>query len=254
LKKERKDKRSDIKDAGGNFAGRGLRGIAKVNPLLALSRGGVLILVGENTWGFATRLAPALLPDAESRELFKPDAIINAKKGWKKVQQGYKNMGGDAEKLRKKVIEGYKKKPYKVSKKSSLDGEVTYEFEEYSNFEVASGVAIASAVTSGISALAGLVSSFTKAGGEQNPYKEDKTPQEYKNAITDGTIEMSPITDPKAPVLNDKGEWIEPSTGKTIDPVTGKYKDDIFGLNKWVAVGIGVVTLFALYSIFKSKK
>jgi len=254
LKKERKDKRSDIKDAGGSFAGRGLRGLAKVNPLLALSRGGVLILVGENTWGFATRLAPALLPDAEAQELFKPDAIINAKKGWKKVQQGYKNMGGDSEKLKNKVIEGFKKKPYKVSKKSSFEGEVTYEFDEYSNFEPVSGTVIASAVTSGITALAGLVTAFTKAGGEQNPYKDDKTPQDYKNAIADGTIETSPITDQKAPVLNDKGEWVEPSTGKTIDPVTGKYKDTILGMNKWLAIGIGVAGLFGLYYILKSEK
>jgi hypothetical protein len=253
LKKERKDKRSDIKDAGGNFAGRGLRGLAKITPILALSRGGVLILVGENTWGFATRLAPALLPDAEAQELFKPDAIINAKKGWKKVANGYRNMGGDAEKLKNKVIEGYKKKPYKVSKKSSVDGEVTYEFDEYSNFE-ATAVAIASAVTSGITALAGLVTAFTKAGGEQNPYKDDKTPQDYKNAIADGTIETSPITDQKAPVLNDKGEWVEPSTGKTIDPVTGKYKDTILGMNKWLAIGIGVASVVVIYSIFKSKK
>ena len=104
LKTERKDKRGDIKDAGGNIIGRGYRGLAKITPILALSRGGVLILVGENTWGFATRLAPALLPDAEAKELFKPDAIVNAKKGWKKVANGYKNMGGDAEKLKNKVI------------------------------------------------------------------------------------------------------------------------------------------------------
>ena len=253
LKTERKDKRSDIKDAGGNIIGRGYRGLAKITPILALSRGGVLILVGENTWGFATRLAPALLPDAEAKELFKPDAIVNAKKGWKKVANGYKNMGGDAEKLKNKVIEGFKKKPYKVSKKSSADGELTYEFEEKSNFE-ATSIAIASAVTSGVTALAGLVSAFTKAGGEQNPYKEDTTPQDYKTALVDGTIETNPTTDPKAPVLNEKGEWVEPSTGKVVDPVTGKYKDTILGINKWLAIGIGVAGLFGLYYILKSEK
>jgi hypothetical protein len=255
LKKERKDKRSDIKEAGGNVFGRGLRFVAKVTPILALSRGGVLILVGDNTWGFATRLAPALLPDAEAKELFKPDAIEKAKKGWKKVANGYRNLGGDAEKLKSKVIEGYKKKPYKVAKTkdSSFDGDVTYEFEEYSNFELTTAGIITS-VSAGIGALASLVSAFTKAGGEKNPYKDDKTPDDYKNAINDGTIETNPSAGDKAPVLNDKGEWIEPSTGKVIDPITGKYKDTIFGINKWLAIGIGVAGVVGLYYIFKGKK
>ena len=254
LKKERKEKRSDIKEAGGGIGTRIWRATAIVNPLLAVGRGGVLILVGDNTWGFATRLAPALLPDAEAKELFKPDAIEKAKKGWKKVANGYRNMGGDAEKLKSKVIQGYNKKPYKVAKKSSFDGEVTYEFEEQSNFEAVTGVAIAGAVATGISALAGLVSAFTKSGGEKNPYKDDKTPEDYKQALADGTIEGSPVTDPKAPVLNDKGEWTEPSTGKVIDPITGKYKDTIFGINKWLAIGIGVAGVVGLYYIFKGKK
>lgn len=252
LKKERKDKRSDIKDAGGNIFGRGFRGLAKITPITALARGGVLVLVGENTWGFATRLAPALLPDAEARELFKPDAIVNAKKGWLKVANGYRNMGGDSEKLKNKVIQGYKKKPYKVSKKSSADGELTFEYSDVAGVDDA--VALTTAISTGIGALAGLVNSFTKAGGEQNPYKDDKTPQDYKTAIVDGTIETNPATDPKAPVLNDKGEWVEPSTGRSVDPVTGKYKDTILGMNKWLAIGIGVAGLFGLYYILKSEK
>jgi hypothetical protein len=254
VKKERKEKRSEIKEAGGGIGTRLWRATAIVNPLLAVGRGGVLILVGDNTWGFATRLAPALLPEKEAKELFKPDAIEKAKKGWKKVANGYRNMGGDDAKLKSKVIQGYKKKPYKVAKKSSFDGEVTYEFEEQSNFEAVTGVAIAGAVATGISALAGLVSAFTKSGGEKNPYKDDKTPEDYKNALADGTIEGSPVSDPKAPVLNDKGEWTEPSTGKVIDPITGKYKDTIFGINKWLAIGIGVAGVVGLYYIFKGKK
>lgn len=257
LKKERKEKRSEIKDAGGNAVTRFWRATAVVNPLLATSRGGVLILVGDNTWGFATRLAPALLPEKEAKELFKPDAIEKAKKGWKKVARGYRNMGGDDEKLKSKVIQGYKKKPYKVAKTkdSSFDGFPIYEFEEQSNFDGgASALVIANAVVAGISALAGLVSAFTQAGGEKNPYKDDKTPQDYKNALADGTIETNPVTDPKAPVLNDKGDWVEPSTRKVIDPITGKYKDEIFGMNKWVAIGIGVVGIVGIYYLVKGKK
>jgi hypothetical protein len=254
LKKERKDKRADIKEAGGSGLTRLVRVSNRINPILATARGGVLILVGDNTWGFATRLAPALLPDAEAKELFRPEAIENAKKGWKKVSNGYKNMGGDVNKLKSKAIEGYKKKPYKVAKvkDSNFDGECVYEFEEKSNF--AEPVSTITAVTGGITALAGLVSSFTKAGGEKNPYKETNTPDDYKRAMEDGTIETTPSAGDKAPVLNDKGEWVEPITGKVIDPVTGKYKDTIFGVNKWLAIGIGVAGVVALYYIFKEKK
>jgi hypothetical protein len=252
VKKERKEKRSDIKEAGGGFGKRLWRATAVVNPILATARGGVLILVGDNTWGFATRLAPALLPESESKELFRPEAIEKAKLGWKKVANGYRNMGGDPNKLKSKAIEGYKKKPYKVARKSSFQGEVTYEFEEQSNF--VDPITLSSAVTAGIGALSGLVSAFTKAGGEKNPYKDDKTPEDYKTALKDGSIETNPEIDAKSPVLNEKGEWVEPSTGKEIDPMTGKYKDTIFGMNKWVAIGIGVVGVVALYYVFKSKK
>lgn len=252
LKKERKDKRSEIKEAGGNLLGRTWRATAKINPLLVASRGGVLVLVGENVWGFATRLAPALLPDSEAKELFKPEAIEKAKIGWKKVARAYENLGGESEKLKQKAIAGYKKKPYKVSRKSSFEGEDFYEFEEQSNF--VEPITISTAITTGIGALTGLVSAFTKAGGEKNPYKDDKTPEDYKNALKEGDIETNPPTDPNAPILNEKSEWVEPSTGKKIDPITGKYKDTIFGINKWVAIGIGVVSFFGIIYILKGKK
>jgi hypothetical protein len=253
LKTEKKDKRSDIKEAGGNLGKRIWRTTAVVNPILATARGGVLLLVKDNAWGFATRLAPALLPDAQAKELFKPEAIEKAKTGWKKVANGYRNMGGDAEKLKSKVIEGYKKKPYKIARKSSFEGDY-YEFEEYSNFEPYTIITAIGAVSAGLGALASLVSSFTKSGGEKNPYKEGQTPPDYQNALNDGTIETNPPLDGKAPVLNDKGEWTEQSTGKVIDPITGKYKDTIFGLNKWLAIGIGVAGVVGLYYIFKGQK
>jgi hypothetical protein len=252
VKTERKDKRSDIKEAGGNIFKRGLQTFAKVNPLLVLARGGVLILVGYNVWGFATRLAPALLPDEEAKKLFTPEAIEGAKKGWGKVSKGYKNMGGEPDKLKSKAIEGYRKKPYKVARKESFEGGSIYEFEEQSNF--VEPVTIISAVTAGIGALAGLVSAFTKAGGKKNPYKEGQTPPDFQEALNDGTIETNPPIDEKAPVLNEKGEWIEKSTGRVIDPMTGKYKDTIFGVNKWLAIGIGVVALAGLYLVLKPKK
>jgi len=109
-------------------------------------------------------------------------------------------------------------------------------------------------VVAGIGALSSLVTAFTQAGGEKNPYKETNTPDDYKRALEDGTIETTPSAGVKAPVLNDKGEWVEPTTGKVIDPITGKYKDTIFGVNKWLAIGIGVAGVVGLYYIFKGKK
>ena len=253
LKTERKDKRGDIKEAGGSGVTRLWRATAVVNPILGLSRGGVLLLVGDNAWGFATRLVPALLPDAEAKELFRPEAIEKAKKGWKKVANGYRNIGGDDAKLRSKVLQGYKKKPYKVAKKSSFDGNDYYELDEAtSSFDF--GISETAMVTSALGVVASLISAFTKAGGEKNPYKDDKTPDDYKKALEDGTIETNPTAGDKAPILNEKGEWVEPSTGKVIDPLTGKYKDTIFGINKWLAIGIGVAGVVGLYYIFKGKK
>lgn len=253
LKTERKDKRGDIKEAGGSGVTRLWRATAVVNPILALSRGGVLILVGDNAWGFATRLVPALLPDAEAKELFRPEAIEKAKKGWKKVANGYRNIGGDDAKLKSKVIQGYKKKPYKVAKKSSFEGNYYYELDETtSSFDF--GISESVMVTSALGVVTSLITAFTKAGGEKNPYKDDKTPEDYKNALADGTVETNPPLDGKAPVLNDKGEWIEQSTGRVIDPLIGKYKDTIFGINKWLAIGIGVAGVVGLYYIFKGQK
>lgn len=252
VKQERKDKRSKIKEAGGNVFTRGIRKVAKVTPILAVGRLGVLILVGDNTWGFATRLAPALLPESEAKELFKPEAIEKAKIGWKRVEKAYKNLGGDTDKLKSKAIQGYKKKPYKVSRKESFDGEVYYEMEETSNFvDPITAIGVAGA---GISTLASLVSTFNKSGADKNPYKDEKTPEEFRVGMADGSVEMNPPVEPDAPKLNEKGEWVEPSTGRPIDPVTGKYKDTIFGINKWVAIGIGVVGLVAVYYVVKGKK
>lgn len=268
VKKEKKEKRSQIKETGGgNFGKRFWKVTARFNPLLATSRVGVLTLVKDNTWGFATRLAPALLPDAESKELFKETQIEKAKKGWKKVCNGYKNMGGDCNKLKNSVISGYRKKPYKISKKSSFTGESIYEFEDYSNFEgepfydfehysnfEPTAVIIASSVSAGITALTGLVKLFTKQAGNENPYKDEKTPDDYKKALLDGDVETNPKEDVNAPKLNDNGEWIDAKTGKVVNPITGVEKDTIFGLNKWLAIGIGVTGILGLYYLLKTKK
>lgn len=251
IKKERKEKRAEIKDAGGNLLGRTWRATAKVNPVLLASRGSVLALLDMNAFGFSTRLAPALLPDDKSKELFKPDAIIKAKKGWEKVSRAWKNLGGDPNKLKSNALKGYNKKPLKVARKSSFEGEDYYEFEEQSNF--VDPVTLTTIITTGLSTLAGLITTFSKAGGEKNPYKPEKTPDDFKTGLEEGAVENPEIPE-NSPTVNEKGEWIEQSTGKVIDPVTGKYKDNILGMNKWVAIGLGVVALAGVIYLIKGKK
>jgi hypothetical protein len=251
VKKERKEKRAEIKEAGGNVFGRVWRTTAKINPVLLASRGSVLALLNMNTFGFSTRLAPALLPDEKAKELFKPDAIVKAKKGWEKVSNAWKNLGGDPNKLKDSAIKGYNKKPYKVARKSSADGEEYYEFEEQSN--LVDPVTLTGIISTGLTTLGALINAFTKAGGEKNPYKPEKEPDDFKKGLEEGAVE-NPEIPSNSPEINEKGLWVDPSTGKEIDPLTGKYKDNILGLNKWVVIGIGVVALAGIIYVLKGKK
>lgn len=252
LKRERQEKRSDIKEAGGNIFVRTGRTFAKVFPLTALSRGGVLVLVGVNAFGFSTRLAPALLPEAEAKKIFSPEAIELAKKGWAKVKKGWANLGGNPSNLQEKIIKGYKKKPYKIKAEDKVQSGFEGVEYEYSNV---GGISIATAVTAGISALAGLINSLNKAGAKNNPYKDGEAPQEYLDSLKDGTVTDVPKQEPDKPQLDPTtGKWIDPKTGKVIDPTTGEFKDEIFGINKWLAISIGVVGIFGVYYLLKKKK
>lgn len=250
VKRERQEKRSEIKEAGGNIFVRTGRAFAKVFPLTALSRGGVLVLVEANSFGFSTRLAPALLPESEAKKKFTPEAIELAKKGWSKVKKAWTNLGGNPSNLQEKILKGYNKKPYKIKAedkvKSGFEG-VEY---EYSN-----AVGAVSIVTAGISALAGLINAINKSGVKNNPYKDGEAPQEYLDALKDGTITNVPKQEPDKPQLDPTtGKWIDPTTGKVIDPTTGEFKDEIFGINKWLAISIGFVGVVGIYYLLKNKK
>ena len=251
LKKERKEKRSEVKEAGGNFLVRFGRFNAKLFPLTALARGGVQVLTDWNSFGFATRLAPAVLNEKEANEKFSPEAIVKAKKGWEKISKAWINMGGNPINLKAKIIKGYRKRPFKVKRNSSFEGDI-YEYSAIAGVDDA--LEIATAVTTGLSALGGLIGALNKSGAEKNPYKEGQTPPEYAEALKDGTIDTVPEQDKNKPYLDPTtGEWLDPETKRPIDPTTGKYTDTIFGLNKWVAIGIGVASLFGLYYITKKK-
>jgi hypothetical protein len=253
LKKERKDKRSDIKEAGGNVFGRYIRIVAKVSPFTLAGRGGALLLISNNAFGFSTRIAPAILPKEEAEKIFKKESIDKANNRWGRVDKLWRNLGGDVNKLKESIIKGYNKKPMKIDKESSFEGDYySIEFnEEYSNFSidpVTGGIVVA-----GLGVVSSLVSAI--AGTDKNPYKQGMTPIEYQNSLNEGDIDNVPPQDPNSPQVNPKtGDWIDPKTGRVIDPITGKYKDTIFGVNKWVAIGIGVVALAGIYYVLKGKK
>ena len=241
VEKEKEEKKQAL-DENAGFGRKGLRVATRFNPITAIGRGGALTLINMNGFGFATRLAPALLPDAEAQKIFKPESIEKAKKGWIKVQRAWKDLGGKTDKLKDAILKGWEKKPEKLK-------EPTEEEKEFSNIEPVTTTALIGAGTTVVTAL---INAISKAGVDKNPYQDGKTPPDYAQGLNDGSLNTPPI-DPNAPTLNTKGEWIDPKTGEKVDPSTGKKDDRIFGLNKYLALGIGVAGVVALYYIFKGK-
>jgi hypothetical protein len=241
VEQEKEEKKQAI-DENAGFGRKAVRFATRFTPITALGRGGALLLIEMNGFGFATRLAPALLPDAEARNLFKPESIEKAKKGWAKVQRSWKNLGGKVDKLQSAILKGYKKKPEKLK-------EPTQEEKEFSNIEPITTTALIGAGTTIVTAL---IDAISKAGVDKNPYQDGKTPPNFQQGLNDGTVENPPL-DPNAPALNTKGEWIDPKTGEKINPETGKLDDRIFGINKYLAIGIGITGVVALFYLFKKK-
>ena len=241
VEQEKEEKKQAI-DENAGFGRKAVRFATRFTPITALGRGGALLLIEMNGFGFATRLAPALLPDAEARNLFKPESIEKAKKGWAKVQRSWKDLGGKVDKLQSAILKGYKKKPEKLK-------EPTKEEKEFSNIEPITTTALIGAGTTIVTAL---IDAISKAGVDKNPYKDGKTPPNFQQGLNDGSVENPPL-DPNAPALNTKGEWIDPKTGEKVNPQTGKLDDRIFGINKYLALGIGVAGVVALYYLFKRK-
>jgi len=241
VEQEKEQKKQAI-DENAGFGRKAVRFATRFTPITALGRGGALLLTKMNAFGYATRLAPALLPDAEAQNLFKPESIQKAKDGWIKTQRAWKNLGGKPEKLKEAILKGYKKKPEKLK-------EPTQEEKEFSNVaEPISGGTILIVGGSILTSLIGLVGKIV----DKNPYKGGKTPPNFQQGLNDGTVENPPL-DPNAPALNTKGEWIDPKTGEKVNPQTGKLDDRIFGVNKYLVLGIGVAGVVALYYLFKRK-
>lgn len=250
-KEQRKIKRDRVKEAGGTFFARVGRGFAKVFPLTAASRGGVLILTKMNAFGFATRVAPAILPEAEAKKKFKPEAIKNGKVAWKKISNAFKNLGGNPKKLQEAILQGYKKKASKVEKQSSADGYTKFVVSEYSN---AIDPATASLIATGVSALVSLIGILVKNRVPKDPYKSGEAPADWENSKN--AVDEAPPIDPNEPQLDpNTGEWIDPATGKVIDPLTGAYKGEIFGMNQYLFYGLlGATAIGIIFAIRKLTK
>jgi hypothetical protein len=243
-KEQRKIKRDRVKEAGGTFFARVGRGFAKVFPLTASSRGGILVLTKMNAFGFATRIAPALLPEAEAKKKFKPEAIQNGKVAWKKIANAYRNLGGNPDKLKEAILKSYKKKASKVEKQSSADGYTKFVVSSHSNVDPATATLIAT----GISALVSLIGILVKNKVPKDPYLEGEAPADWTNSKS--AVDEAPPIDPNEPQLDPAtGKWIDPATGKEIDPLTGAYVGEIFGMNQYLfygllgATAIGVILL-----------
>ena len=217
------------------------RGFAKVFPLTASARGGILLLAKMNAFGFSTRIAPSILPEGESKKLFKGSAIKNGKNAWKKIQTAFKNLGGNPKKLEEAILSGYKKKATKVSKKSSADGYTKFTVSEFSNIDPATATLIGTGITAFVSLIAIIVQNKVP----KDPYLEGEAPADWNNSKS--VVDDVPPLDPNEPQLDPAtGEWIDPATGKVIDPLTGAYKGEIFGMNQYLfygLLGVGAVGL-----------
>lgn len=249
-KEQRKIKRDIVKESGGNFFARTGRGFAKVFPLTASARGGILLLAQMNAFGFSTRLAPSLLPEAEAKTKFKPEAIKNGKVAWKKISNAFKNLGGNPKKLEEAILKGYKKKASKIDRKSSADGYTKFTVSDFSNIDPATATLIGTGITAFIS----LINILSKYIVPKDPYLQGKAPDDWedsKNAVDD----LPPI-DPNEPQLDPTtGEWIDPETGKVIDPLTGAYKGEIFGMNQYLFYALlGATAIGLFFAIRKFSK
>ncbi len=223
---------------GGTVIGRSLRGVAKVSPISAASRGGSLILINKNASGIATRLAPALVPESEAKQKFTPEAIELAKKGYSRVEKAWKNLGGNEFKLKEAILKGYKSKPEKLPRKS----------------ESSNAVGASVLISAGASLIAALLTLINKIGVKKNPYKNGSAPSEFKAGLDNGDVEETVPVESDAPQVDpNTGKWVDPETGNEVDPNTGK--EMILGMKPvlfWTVTGLSAVALgFGIYAVVK---
>ncbi len=259
-KEKRKERRAKRKAEGKGLFRKIWKGFKKFNPLGVVARNGALVGIRMNVFGFATRMAPALVSDKR----FKADSVAKAKPAYKKLLKSWEKLGGKPSAMRQAILKGWKKKPFlaknKKGKTSSANG--TYEFEIVtptrsdqvneltSNFEPAT----AGIVSAGLGVIAALLGLLKKNDVDKDPYMEGEAPVEYEDALRAGIVEEEIPYDPDDPVLDEDGNWIDPTTGDIVDPETGEIIDKtILGIPQ-VPFIIGSVVLGAavIYISYKA--
>lgn len=246
VEKEKEEKKQAIEDNLG-LGSKVFRGVMKVNPVTLTARAGALLIIKFNGFGIATRIAPALLPDAEARENFSDETINASKKALPKILRAWKKVGGNEQKFKEAILKNWKKRPEKIKSKSSFDGN-----EKWSYPTGVEETGAGALILEGLTIISPIITTLVSAGVGKNPYKQGKTPADYEDALKNGDLE-NPSQNPNYPTINKNGDWIDPKTGEKINPQTGQKDDRIFGLNKYLALGIGVAGVVALYYLFKGK-
>lgn len=243
------------KDTGKNVA-KGFVKVAqftmKVFPLTLAGRGGFLFMVARNGFGLADRLAPLYLEDNDPiLRKYKPEAVKEVRNSKFKIENAWKNMGGEINPFKKAILDG-RGRPPRVFKKGdkSFDGtqypysvtfDGNYEYfgsepfydmfdgdvytyfdgEQYvqehkSNFVagVDDAVAIGTMVISGLGVVASFVGLLKSNKVPEQPFI-DGTPE--AKALSTMPTSASQI-DPNSPILSPDGtKVIDPSTGETFN-------------------------------------
>lgn len=236
VKAELKDeKKAIIKEHGGTFAGRMLRGFLKYFPVTLASRNAYLGLIRLNFWNKARKLSQV-----------KNNAIQGkpkSKTAIRKVESFWKGIGGDTDSLYKAVDAGKGKKPLqvKINKKQGTDGRIYYESYCYpTGVEESAGVTLASAIIIAISEI------LKPTDDESEPLTTDE--QDYNNIyeMADDYLKQAEgmgreefekqiMADPKL---------TEAQKIAILDAYEEEYGKK--GLPLWAYIAIGVTTSFVI--------
>ncbi len=262
VSKAKKDKKEIINEHGGPLLKRVWGGVKRFNPLSVTARGGALLALHANMFGWATRFAPAVVNDSK----FKPQSIQKAKKGFEQFKKAWVKAGGEADKLEKAIREGYKNKPVFAKKKSGFDGgsmwdeiDLPQNFQDETGFfdqkqnreHLYSGVAgvddltVAGAISLGISLLTAIIPPILNRNKmDADPYAAGATPADYDTAEV---IAEQPQVDLSQPVYDAEYDaYIDPQSGNYIDPKTGKTTGEWVDYVKWGLIGVGTIGLLIL--------
>jgi len=238
------------KDTGKNIAKAGVKVAQftmKVMPLTLAGRGGFLYMVERNGFGLADRLAPLYLADGDPiLRKYKPEAIKQIRDSKFKIENAWKNLGGEINPFKKAILDG-RGRPPRVFKKGDksfdgtqypysvtfdgnyeyfvsepnydmFDGEVytyfdgeQYVSEHKSNF---TGIEVAGMIISGLGVVATFIGMLKSNKVPEQPFAEN-TP-ESKSIATMPTSGSD--IDPNAPILSPDGtKVIDVNTGQTFN-------------------------------------